>query len=85
MAGRVISKNLFNFRLQGMMDPELAANNAEAEQKMINEMNVDPKEFVEQIKMMKDEDFGAMLDGMMGGMVATIFNHPIYQEGDIDM
>ena len=81
MAGRVISKNLFNFQLKGVVDPELV----EAEQKMINEMNFDPKEFVEKIKMMKDEDFGAMLDGMMGGMVATIFNHPIYQEEDIDM
>ena len=74
--GRVVSKNLFNFRLKGVVDPELV----EAEKKMMDEFNFDPKEFIEQIKTMKDEEVGTMLEGMMEGMVGSIFGHPVYQE-----
>ena len=76
MAERVTSKNLFNFRLKGVVDEEIL----EDERKMKEEMNFDQSEMLEKVKTMEDEEVPVMLDGMMESMITMIFNHPTYQE-----
>ena len=77
MAERVTSKNLFNFRLKGVVDEEIL----EDERKMKEEMNFDQSEMLEKVKTMEDEEVPVMLDGIMESMITMIFNHPTYQEG----
>merc|ERR1712212_1368385 len=58
---RVKSKNLFNFRPQGFIDPEVVAY----DEKMKNDFGLDPEAMEEQMKSQTEEEF-------VGGMRATM-------------
>ena len=75
-AERVKSKNLFNFRPAGMIDAEILAK----EKAMMEEMGFDLEVEMEKMKTMSDVEFGAALEGMMEGMVGTMFNNPVLTE-----
>ena len=77
MADRVKSKNLFNFRLKGVVDEEIL----EDERKMREAMNIDVSEFMEKAKTMKDEEVPPMVEGLMEAQIGPIFGHPVYREG----
>ena len=75
-AERVKSKNLFNFRPAGMIDAEILAK----EKAMMEEMGFDLEVEMEKMKTMSDVEFGAALEGMMEGMVGTMFSNPVLTE-----
>merc|ERR1712032_1096187 len=63
---RVKSKNLFNFRSQGFIDPEVVLY----DEKMKKEMGLDPVAMEEQMLSQTETEFAggmrAMMDGMLG-------------------
>ena len=75
-AKRVKSKNLFNFRLAGVVDADIQAN----EDAMNEKMGMTKDEMAEKMAAMSDEEFGVMLKGMMVGMVESIFTNPLFSE-----
>ena len=77
MADRVKSKNLFNFRLKGVVDEEIL----EDERKMREAMNIDVQEFMEKAKTMKDEEVPPMVEALMEAQLGSVFGHPVYREG----
>ena len=75
-AERVKSKNLFNFRLAGVVDADIQAN----EDAMNDKMGMTKDEMAEKMSAMSDEEFGVMLKGMMVGMVESIFTNSLFSE-----
>ena len=75
-AERVKSKNLFNFRLAGVVDADIQAN----EDAMNEKMGMTKDEMAAKMAAMSDEEFGVILKGMMVGMVERIFTNPLFAE-----
>merc|ERR1712210_410488 len=75
---RVKSKNLFNFRPQGFIDPEVVLH----DEKMKNDFGLDPEAMEEQMKSQTEEEFvGGMRDFMTGFLGETPFaTDPAYLE-----
>ena len=75
---RVKSKNLFNFRPQGFIDPEVVLH----DEKMKNDFGLDPEAMEEQMKSQTEEEFvGGMRDFMNGFLAQTPFStDPAYIE-----
>lgn len=72
---RVVSKNLFNFRPAGKIDDDIL----EIEKAMVDISTMD--EMKEQLKNMKDEEFGEYVQNLMEQMFAVLGDHPTIQEG----
>jgi len=75
---RVKSKNLFNFRPQGFIDPEVVLH----DEKLKNDFGLDPEAMEEQMKSQTEEEFvGGMRDFMTGFLGQTPFStDPAYIE-----
>ena len=75
---RVKSKNLFNFRPQGFIDPVVL----EDEEKMKKDMGMDPAAMEEQMLSQTETEFAggmrAMMDGMLGS--SSFSTDPAYVE-----
>jgi hypothetical protein len=80
-AKRVKSRNLFNFRLAGVVDADIQAN----EDAMNEKMGMTKDEMAEKMAAMSDEEFGVMLKGMMVGMVESIFTNPLFSEVSLSL
>ena len=75
-ASRVKSKNLFNFRLAGVVDADIVAN----EKEMMVKMGMERSEMMDKMTAMTDEQFGIALNGMMDGMTETMFKNSLFSE-----
>ena len=74
---RVVSKNLFNFQPAGVVDADILAK----EKEMFEQMGVGSRDDIHnKMNAMADEDFAAMLNGMMDGMADTFFKSPLFSE-----
>ena len=75
---RVKSKNLFNFRPQGFIDPVVL----EDEEKMKKDMGMDPAAMEEQMLSQTETEFAGgmrdMMDGMLGS--SSFSTDPAYVE-----
>ena len=75
---RVKSKNLFNFRPQGFIDPVVK----EDEEKMKKDMGMDPAAMEEQMLSQTETEFAGgmrdMMDGMLGS--SSFSTDPAYVE-----
>ena len=64
---RVKSKNLFNFRPQGFIDPDVLLE----DEKMKKDFGLDPEAMEEQMKGQNEEEFVGGMREFMGGFLAT--------------
>ena len=74
---RVKSKNLFNFRPQGFIDPVVVAE----DEKMKQDFGLDPVAMEEHMKNQTETEFAAEMRGFMDSFKATPFKtDPAYVE-----
>ena len=64
---RVKSKNLFNFRPQGFIDPVVVAE----DEKMKQDFGLDPVAMAEHMKTQSESEFVEEMRGFMGGFLGN--------------